>query len=548
MAKLKGIKARVELSPKYNVPHRIYDVEMPAPKTAAAKKGSPRGAKGDDASRQTAESFLRKIAGDIKINPDLSELKFDKVIRTILGTHVLFQQQHNGRPISSAWVKVDIDKKGRVFNVVNDLVPQPALKASAKAPPQAKVSREHAIQIALDAAGIKASQLRKIDDPELVYLPKDGQPTLTWKVLVKGTKPPREWKVYVGAEDGKVVAKFNLLKEVDGKGRVFNPNPVVALNDTTLENKSAIPDKAYKSVTLRGLEKTGFLDGEFVSTKRTANRANSSTFKFNFSRDDRNFKEVMVYFHIDQAQRYIQELGFDNVNNRSIEVNIDGTTQDNSFYSPMTKSLTFGTGGVDDAEDGDIVLHEYAHSIQDNIIPGFGPEGEARAMGEGFGDYFAGSFFEDLKAAKLKPCIGCWDAVAYSTAKPPNLRRLDSRKKYPADMTGEEHDDGEIWAACLWQLRTAVGRKVADRLVFAHHFLITATATFKDAAEALMTADKNLNGGKNVATIRDIFERRGILQADKTPEPKATSGRRTPRRRRRRRGRPKPGRRQHAAS
>jgi hypothetical protein len=32
MAKLEELKARVELHPKYKVPHRIYDVEMPAPK------------------------------------------------------------------------------------------------------------------------------------------------------------------------------------------------------------------------------------------------------------------------------------------------------------------------------------------------------------------------------------------------------------------------------------------------------------------------------------------------------------------------------------
>ena len=61
----------------------------------------------------------------------------------------------------------------------------------------------------------------------------------------------------------------------------------------------------------------------------------------------------MVYYHIDQVQQDIQSLGFNNVNNRAIEVNIDGTTEDNSFYSPMTKSLTFGTGGVDDAEDSE---------------------------------------------------------------------------------------------------------------------------------------------------------------------------------------------------
>ncbi len=46
------------------------------------------------------------------------------------------------------------------------------------------------------------------------------------------------------------------------------------------------------------------------------------------------------------------------------------------------KALTFGTGGVDDAEDAGIIAHEYGHSIQDNQVPGFGSSAEGGAMGE----------------------------------------------------------------------------------------------------------------------------------------------------------------------
>lgn len=103
--------------------------------------------------------------------------------------------------------------------------------------------------------------------------------------------------------------------------------------------------------------------------------------EFRFNRADRAFKELMVYFHIDRTQKHIQELGFENVLNHSIEVNIDGITDDNSFYSPATKSLTFGTGGVDDAEDAEIILHEYGHAIQDDQVPGWGQHEEGKAMG-----------------------------------------------------------------------------------------------------------------------------------------------------------------------
>ena len=221
----------------------------------------------------------------------------------------------------------------------------------------------------------------------------------------------------------------------------------------------------------------------------------------------------MVYYHIDRVQRYIQGLGFNNVLNHPIEVNIDGRADDNSDYSPTTKSLTFGTGGVDDAEDAEIILHEYGHAIQDNQVPGFGDRAETKAMGEGFGDFLAATCFADIKPRDLRPTIGNWDAVSYSGDEPPCLRRLDSTKKYPKDLSSppEEHNDGEIWSACLWELRAALGRKMTEQLVIAHHFLLNRTAKFEDVANALITADKNLNQGREESVIQDIFVRRGII-------------------------------------
>ena len=77
--------------------------------------------------------------------------------------------------------------------------------------------------------------------------------------------------------------------------------------------------------------------------------------------------------------------------------------------------------------------------------------------GEAFGDYLA-SFLQRFKPSILRPTIGNWDAVVYSGDEPPCLRRLDSNKRYPKDIVNEVHADGEIWSACLWELRAALGR------------------------------------------------------------------------------------------
>lgn len=361
MAKMKGLTAKVEKHGRYKTPRRIYDI-----KTQASKK-SP---------RKIAEATLKKIAGELKIRPDLSQLKFDKVKESILGSHVLFQQYHAGKQISGAWVRVDIDKDGRVFNIQNDLVPEPAMAKARTAEVQraavkqlsASEAKAHAIQA---VAPVKGDSVRVVHT-ELCFYPHNGVPTPSWKVIVKTapkesqatTRRPAEWKMYIDAETGAILEKRNLLRFIDGKGRVFDPNPVVTLNDTSLEDKSTIPDKAYADVILRDLKASGFIEGPYVTTKTTKNRIKRKNRDFRFKRTDRAFKEVMVYFHIDRVQRHLQEMGFKNVLNRPIAVNIDGQQDDNSHYSPSDKDLTFGTGGVDDAEDAEIILHEYGHAFR----------------------------------------------------------------------------------------------------------------------------------------------------------------------------------------
>jgi Zn-dependent metalloprotease len=515
MAKMKGLTAKVETHPQYKTPHRIYDIE------SKASKESP---------QKIAEATLKKIAGDLKINPDLSQLKFDKVKESILGSHVLYQQYHEGKPISGAWIRVDIDKDGRVYNILSDLVPETAMAKARKAEAisaaaiqPSQLSESDAKARAIEVATVAPGDIVEVLDNELVYYPRNGVPVLCWKVIVKSTpaKPrPKgnglaEWKMYIDAATGEVFEKQNMLRFLDGKGRVFDPNPVVTLNDTSLTDKSTIPDKAYTEVVLRDLSKSGLLDGPFVTTRTTAKRVKRANRDFRFKRADRAFKEVMVYFHVDRIQRYLQRLGFKNVINRPIAVNIDGQRDDNSHYSPAQKDLTFGTGGIDDAEDAEIILHEYGHAIQDDQVPGFGASAEGGAMGEGFGDFLAASFFSDVKPKEMKTTLGNWDATAYSGDEPPNLRRLDSNKKYPKDLDGEVHDDGEIWSACLWELRGLLGRQATERLVIAHHFLLSRNAGFEDGANAMITADKNLNKGENEKAIRGVFVRRGIL-----PNPK----------------------------
>jgi Zn-dependent metalloprotease len=60
-----------------------------------------------------------------------------------------------------------------------------------------------------------------------------------------------------------------------------------------------------------------------------------------------------------------------------------------------------------------------------------------------------------------------------------------------------------------------LGRATAEKLVVAHHHLLSPAATFNDAANALLKADQQLNASANVVVIQKIFTDRGILPRTK---------------------------------
>jgi hypothetical protein len=197
-----------------------------------------------------------------------------------------------------------------------------------------------------------------------------------------------------------------------------------------------------------------------------------------------------------------------------MRVNARGTRDDNSWYSPIERSLTFGTGAIDDAEDGETILHEFGHAIQDAICPDFGQSEEAAAMGEGFGDYFAASWFQSRKPARYSASVMSWDGLLVglrSRDDPPCLRRLDSAATFhDFEKGGDEHENGLIWSATLWQVRTELGRERADRLILESHFQLDGFTTFARGARAILDADRNLERGRHRAVLTRIFRSRKI--------------------------------------
>ncbi|TCN34382.1 fungalysin metallopeptidase (M36) [Kribbella sp. VKM Ac-2500] len=88
----------------------------------------------------------------------------------------------------------------------------------------------------------------------------------------------------------------------------------------------------------------------------------------------------------------------------------------------------------------------------------------AGAIGEGFGDYWAVSMSIPVSKNYDLPCVMDWDATSYTSGPKHCLRRTDTGKTTD-DMTGEVHDDGEIWSNALWDIHQALGRNKANKVI-----------------------------------------------------------------------------------
>jgi uncharacterized protein (TIGR03437 family) len=475
---------------------------------------------------------------------------------------VAFQQTWNGLDVYNGQLKLTLNAAGEVLIAgVDDAVPQLQVSNARRLTP------EQAVAAAFDNLGLPRPQLSllaprdgktQFRNPrsqsynpiaaDLVVFPLTATTgRLAYRLSVESG--PQSWhEILIDAGDGRVLLRHNLYQFA--QARVWPQSPMDPVRELVTLPDGWLPPGGTQT---NGNNVDAFLDANGDDRADNNNNGGLSggrafaadqIFDFPFSdgrggANPRAFQAAAVtnaFYLINKAHDYFYDLGFTEAagnfqfgnfgrggagNDPVIaEIQHSGLANNASFATPgdgssprmrlgiFSRGTSTQTDDLDAAFDGAIVIHEYTHGVSNRLVGarvnttclnGL----QSRAMGEGWSDYFASSFFNN-------PVHGF-----YVTQNPAHGTRRFSYEGYPLTYEDfgtqrfEVHDDGELWAAALWDLRTALGQEVADRLVIDGLKATPCRPSMTAARDAILAVDA-ANGGANRARIWQVFARHGL--------------------------------------
>ncbi|GAB4376651.1 MAG: hypothetical protein Kow0075_03970 [Salibacteraceae bacterium] len=231
---------------------------------------------------------------------------------------------------------------------------------------------------------------------------------------------------------------------------------------------------------------------------------------FRFTRDISGFEYVNAYYHITEMAKRMNTLGFPDLPPKPAYIDayaFDG--EDQSSFVPYGNDLwiLFGQGGVDDAEDADVVVHEYGHALIFSASPNTNFGHEREAVDEALCDYMALSYSWRTDPYNSRQLFN-WDGHNEFW----NGRSVLNNATYPEDLKSNIYADGLILASALYEAMITFGPDVCDALVAEAAYYLMPGMGLQDAAGEILSADSLLFGAEHATGLWGIFCHRGLLK------------------------------------
>lgn len=325
-------------------------------------------------------------------------------------------------------------------------------------------------------------------------------------------------------------------------GFVFSPDPITASGDDSLSELSppSLLNALRSCVALQGLDGSGFLNGELVSTSASDSiiRLFSADGVFDASATESGLAEVTAYHHCDQAERYLLSILPNLLSDSPLLIDVN-TAGEAPAYSASLRTIFLGDTGVDDGQDGEIVLHEHGHDIMSRMLPPLSPNPsyEYKVLAEGFSDYWAASYFAGSGPSGIETFgdeeVVMWGIQERFPRGSNSLRRLDFERTYEdiarwqqsgscdrghehghfeqSDPCDKRHQHGQVWSRALWEISQLTGKRAADQIILTALKDTRSDTTLEVAARLILDSSVTLTGGLLENDIRGIFLDRKLL-------------------------------------
>ncbi len=418
------------------------------------------------------------------------ELKLLQKNSSLIGTHWCFQWQYHHLPLYQKYIKINISNSNQILSIFNNLV---------------------SFQLDASLFNMGANCLYEINGK-----------------FVPAIKITENYIEQIYSSDS-LLYEYDLAsyyKDTSVLNHVFNPDPVTTANTVYGGKLSDSNDIHYPfidslytltQIPLSVSYDTLFFENEFVKIYSGNDASVSADYillnNLNlYNRSEKAFEAMNCLYHIYNFHKYIQSIGIKNLATYQLPVNPHARPDDQSLFVPNT--LLFGDGFVDDAEDAEVVIHEYGHALIESASKGTNIGFERKALDEGSCDYLATGYTKNISPynwGKVFP----WDGhnkLSDTSKLGWDGRVINSNKLYPFDISSNSiHKSGEIWSSCLIEIANDIGREQMDKILLTSYYSASANISYSQFAQLLLQADSLLYHGMYQYNLCKYLSKRGIL-------------------------------------
>jgi hypothetical protein len=408
-------------------------------------------------------------------------------------------------------------KHGRLIMFGSDTYPNVNSTGSAT------LSKAEAVTIAT-TAGAANDAPHTIIQADLVSLPIRGaeETTLipTWIVRSDTEKPVGQWKTFIHAQSGKIIAIENLVRfsimegshpeRTIGDSDVVSPLPFLYVTDgsattTTDENGLFVLDQNNREAAL---------EGPYLEVRNQDGPEADASFSGDgfFDEDNATQAEISSYVFIhhvrDWAEGVAPEVYMSIAEIRS-NVNEDGAC--NAYFNGDVTFYRAGSGCNNTALIADVNYHEWGHGFHYYSIQSGGYDG---SLGEGAADVISFTLTGDPEVGP-----GFFTNGA-------GIREHETNKVYPEDYVNDDsyvHSNGLIFGGAMWDLWQILQAELGEE-EGTHQMEQIFSGLLKGGPdvessyyEAIVADDDDGdlgNGTPNYCAINEAFDQHGLGPGD----------------------------------